>query len=378
MNGEFHWREFGHIRDLFVNGKVFWKLNSGIILGNLISVKLKNANQWLVLNLGIVIDDQVEAALHRANTLAVQLYSARDRALLQIDILSSGNASSLLNDALVLLDSKLEGVREGLVTSFLLNTSFDNSALVGAEVDPGLSHFTLFVVLVIWEVNRHGRQRHRSLRALLQEELLVELSATLMVQYFMHRFDDKLDFAIEILERVVDHNPVLVAHVYFTEFFIFCDSFRNRFITSLIAQRSIELHGTVSGGNHVKDSIVTIVTHANNVHVHVVHERLPFLACHVSRTVKKTSVNQDNDVLVSDHLSDFQEALFKSDLQLHETLLEQEPLLGGERGRDDHSATFHEKSGGLGHDQHFVTKLSQVLLNLSESCRLSSTGTTGE
>ena len=78
-------------------------------------------------------------------------------------------------------------------------------------------------------------------------------------------------------------------------------------------------------------------------------------------------------MLVSNHLTDVKETLFKCYLQAHQSLLECQPLLSGELRRDNHGSTLHDERGSLWNNQDFVTELSQVLLDSSESCRLSST-----
>lgn len=77
----------------------------------------------------------------------------------------------------------------------------------------------------------------------------------------------------------------------------------------------------------MNDSVIPVVSQHDHIAPHIVKQRLPVLLRDVSTPVQETSVNQQHDLFVCDHLSDFQEAVLKRNLQLHQCLLEHKRLL---------------------------------------------------
>jgi len=121
-----------------------------------------------------------------------------------------------------------------------------------------------------------------------------------------------------------------VAHVGLLEAAILCDGLVDRLVAGLVVEAGVELLSSSCCSNHMQDGVVAVVSKHDHAHVQIVHDGLPVLRGDIRRAIAQAAVNQNNDVLVGDHLANVKETLFKCNLQAHQTLLECKALLGCE------------------------------------------------
>jgi hypothetical protein len=77
----------------------------------------------------------------------------------------------------------------------------------------------------------------------------------------------------------------------------------------------------------MQNSVVPVITERRNVVALFITKDLPNGFRNICTAIKKTSINQDNNWLISDHLRNTQEGVFKSNLLFHQCLLEHKTLL---------------------------------------------------
>ena len=175
-------------------------------------------------------------------------------------------------------------------------------------------------------------------------------------------------FTFEISASVIDHSPIFVTHVGLTKLFVFTDGFGDWLVSRFICQCGIKLCGSIRRCYHVQNTIIPIIPHRDDIHVEIVHESLPFCFANVGWAIEKTTVDQNHYVLICNHLANFEETVFKSNLKTHQGFLERQPLLSSKIRGNNHGTTFHDQRSSFRDDQNLITELGQVLRDSSKSC----------
>ena len=208
-----------------LNVEVLWQPYSTVFLLDLSFITLNDADHRLARHLGIPINDHVKTILHRANSLPVQFLQTWKSVLLQVDILGGTDTFPLDDYCSVLLNGNFERVCERLVATLLLNTSFHDFTLVCTVVDENLCHLTLFEVLSFGKFNWNHSKSHASRRLFSQEELFVESCGSSDSKHVFHLVLGGLNFLVERLVRIVNHLPILMAHIRLANTLVFASSF---------------------------------------------------------------------------------------------------------------------------------------------------------
>ena len=202
-----------------------WQPYSTVFLLDLSFISLNNTDHRLARHLGIPINDHVKTILHRANSLPVQLLQTWKPVLLQVNILGGTDTFPLNDYCSVLLNGNFERVCKRLVATLLLNTSFNDFTLVCPVVDENLSHLTLFEMLSFGKFNWNHSKSHASLRLFSKKELFVESCSSGDSKHVFYLVLCGLNFLVERLVRIVNHLPILMAHVRLANSLVFTSCF---------------------------------------------------------------------------------------------------------------------------------------------------------
>jgi len=232
----------------------------------------------------------------------------------------------------ILFDCEFESVGKGFIAAFPHDASLCDFTLTALVLDKDLRHLALFVVLAFRKLDGNfGIEHCGSEIGFLQKELLVKSCASTAAQNALNLLLGRLYFPFERFVCVVNTHPVWMPYISSLYASILGHGLLDGFIARFIGETCVELLCTVGSCDHVHHGFISVVPHHCQVHIEIVHQSLPIFLFDVGRAIAQTSVYQDHDMLLCDHLTDIKEAFFESYLQTNEPLLESKTLLGSKR-----------------------------------------------
>ena len=170
--------EFLHVSDVSTNLEIFGSLNPA--RANFLQLFLRNlddANQWLAINVLVIVDDHVKTIVDGTHSLGHQSLLRGNSLSFKFNVLGSRDLPLLLNFLPILLEGNLVRVGVGFVAALLFNAGLDHAALTALVVDECLDNFRLFKVLILSELDREPGSDSRS--DFFQEELFIKAVAGL-------------------------------------------------------------------------------------------------------------------------------------------------------------------------------------------------------
>jgi len=125
------------------------------------------------------------------------------------------------------------------------------------------------------------------------------------------------NFRVEIDEIIANQNVLFVALISLLDSLVFIFGLFNSLVSGFVRLVIIVGLGSIGRRHQVQNSVVAVVTQDRVVVTSVVTKRLPDLFRHISAPIKKPTINQNDDRLVSHHLGDLEESVLERGLLFH-------------------------------------------------------------